>query len=172
MSLYIAESDFEGQTKVAKDIYTKSGLQKYIDKFEVEYLQDLLGCTMYEEFATDFAIIGTEPTDPKFTAIWEKFCIDGQCQDIHRSEGMKSMLSLFIYWEYLRDQFAKNNIGGMQKNEQANSTALDSQGTNVYTNYNEALETYCEIQWYITNNPDAYDYDSYNGQYKEIISMF
>jgi len=172
MSLYIAESDLQGQTKVAKDIYTKSEVQKYLDKFEVQYLQDLLGCELYDEFATDFAILGNEPTDPKFVAIWNAFCKDGNCGDIKRSQGMKEMLGLFIYFEYLRDQFAKNNIGGMQKNEQANSTALDSQGTNVYTNYNEALETYCSIQWYITTNPDNYDYDNYNGQYQEIISMF
>lgn len=170
MSLYIAISDFKAQTKIAKDIFTTGDLQPYLDKFEVRYLQELLGCELYEAFATDFAILGNKPTDPKFTEIWEAFCKDDSFH-IHRSEGIKEMLAMFIYFEYLRDQPAKNNIAGMQKNVQANSEAIPSQGTNVYTLYNEALETYCAIQWIIRDNPNDYDWDMYNGQLKELISM-
>lgn len=168
MSLYVKESDLKGQSKTAKDIFTKSDVQEYLDKFEVRYLQELLGCELYEEFATDFAILGNAPTDPKFVAIWNQFCKDDSCH-IHRSEGMTEMLSLFVYFEYLRDQLAKNNIGGMQVNEQANSTTATWSQTNVYTNYNEALHSYNAIQWYICNNPDNYDYTSYNGQNKGLI---
>jgi len=170
MSLYIQESDLKGQTETAKDIFTTSDLQVYLDKFEVRYLQDLLGCELYEEFAIDFAITEVMPTDPKFQAIWNMFCIDNSC-NIERSEGIKEMLSLFIYFEYLRDQPVKNNIGGPQVNDQANSTAADWSQTNVFTNYNEALESYHSIQWYICNNPDNYDYTNYNGQRKALIGF-
>jgi hypothetical protein len=170
MSLYIQISDFKGQSETAKDIFTTNDLQDYIDKFEVRYLQDLLGCELYEEFATDFAITGVLPTDPKFQLIWNQFCKDDNCR-IRRSEGIKEMLSLFIYFEYLRDQPVKNNIGGPQLNDQANSTAATPTQTNIFTNYNEALESYWAIQWIICDNPDSYDWDKYNGQCKELISL-
>ena len=170
MSLYIQESDLKGQTETAKDIFTTSDLQLYLDKFEVRYLQELLGCELYEEFAIDFAILGNTPTDPKFIAIWNMFCKDDSCH-IHRSEGIVEMLSLFIYFEYLRDQPVKNNIAGPQLNDQANSTMATSTQTNMFTNYNEALESYNAIQWYICNNPDNYDYTKENMQNKELIGF-
>lgn len=171
MSTYVQISDFDAQSQTAKDIFTVVPLQKYIDKFEVRYLQELLGSDLYEEFKTDFAILGNAPTDPKFVAIWESFCIDSHAGNLIRSEGIKEMLTLFIYFEYLRDQKVKNNIAGPQVNVQANSISADYQATNIYTNYNEALESYCNIQWYIVTNPDGYDYDNYNGQNKQLISF-
>lgn len=170
MSKYIQITDLNAQTAVAKDKFSVNPLQTYLDKYEVIYLQDLLGCELFEEFATDFAITGTEPTDPKFTAIWDAICKD-YCGLIRRSEGMKSMLALFIYFEFLRDQKTKNNISGPQENVQANSTTADFIATNIYTNYNEALLSYCTIQWYITSNPDNYDYSLYNGQLKKITGI-
>lgn len=171
MSLYIQISDFKGQDDLARDKFTKNPLQEYLDKFEVRYLQDLLGCELYDEFAADFAITGTAPTDPKFTAIWNQFCLDNDCY-IERSEGIKEMLGLFIYFEFLRDQKTKNNIAGPQKNEQANATSANYAETNIFTNYNQALESYWAIQWYICEeNPNQYDYDNYNGQNKALISL-
>lgn len=170
MSLYIQITDFSGQDKVAKDKFTKPELQSYIDKFEVRYLQDLLGCDLYEEFAIDFAITGTEPTASKFTDIWEAFCSDDNC-GIRRSEGIKEMLGLFIYFEFVRDQKVKNNIGGITKNEQANSIEAGFRESNIYTNYNQSLESYWAVQWLICDNPNGYDYDKYNGQIKGLISL-
>ena len=170
MSIFIQITDLKAQTQVAKDIFTVSPLQSYIDKFEVRYLQELLGCDMYEEFKTDFLIDGTKPTDPKFTAIWEAFCKDSGC-NIYRSEGIKEMLSLFIYWEWLRDQQTKNNISGPQENVQANSNTAPFDATNIYTNYNESLETYRAIQWLICDNPNNYDYSNYNGQDKSPVGF-
>lgn len=170
MSLYIKIADFSGQDKIAKDKYTESDLQFYIDKLEARYLQDLLGAELYEAFKTDFVIDGTKPTNAKFTAIWDAFAIDDNCT-MWRSEGIKKMLGLFIYWEYLRDQPVKNNIAGNQVNQQANSEAALPSETNMYTNYNQALESYWAIQWYIDINPDSYDYDLYNGQNKKYLSF-
>lgn len=170
MSVYIQISDFKAQSNVAKDKFTKNDLQDYIDKFEVIYLQDLLGAELYEAFATDFAIDGTKPTDPKFTEIWEAFAKDDSCGVI-RSEGMKELLSLFIYFEYLRDQPVKNNISGPQHNVQANSEQAEWNQTNIFTNYNEGVSTYYAIQWIICTNPNGYDWNLFNGIGKEIIGI-
>jgi len=170
MSLYVQLSDFKGQDKIARDKFTEPELQEYIDKFEVRYLQDLLGCELYSDFAIDFAITGTSPTDPKFIAIWNSFCQDNDCH-IVRSAGVVKMLSLFIYFEYLRDTKVKNNIGGIQNNVQANSVEAEFSTSNIYTNYNEALESYWAIQWLICENANGYDWSDYNGQVKHLISM-
>jgi len=170
MSLYIQIADFKGQSELAKDIFTTNDLQDYIDKFEVRLLQELLGCDLYTAFSTDFAIDGTKPTDPKFTEIWDAFCKDDNCT-IRRSEGIKEMLSLLIYFEYLRDQPIKNNISGPQKNEQANSIQPVASETNIFTTYNEGLESYWAIQWIICDNPNAFDWTKFNGQNKEIIGI-
>jgi hypothetical protein len=170
MSLYIQLSDLKAQTSVAKDVFTSNPLQFYLDKFEVFYLIALLGAELYKDFATDFAITGTAPTDPKFIEIWNEFQMDDSC-GIRVSEGMKEMLALFIYFEWLRDQASKNNISGPQSNVQANSTATPYHATNIYTNYNEALETFKSIQWLICSNPNAYDWTKYNGQRLEIVGF-
>ena len=171
MSIYIQISDFKAQANIAKDKFTKSELQDYIDKFEVIYLQDLLGAELYEAFATDFAIDGTKPTDPKFIEIWEAFAKDESCSGVLRSLGIKEMLGMFINFEYIRDQPVKNNIGGPQVNQQVNSYEPSNIKTNLFTNYNEAISTYKSIQWIIHVNPNNYDWSSFNGVHKSIIGI-
>ena len=112
-----------------------------------------------------------QPTLPQFQAIWNSFAFDDSPCKLRRSEGMKEMLLLFIYWEYLRDQPIKNNIAGNTINIQANSEQAVSSQTNMYTNYNKALETYWNIQWYIyIYNPNDYDYSKFAGQRKDYLS--
>lgn len=170
MSLYINIADLKGQTKVAKDKFSVIAEQDYLDKYEVRYLQDLLGAELYDDFATDFALTGTVPTDPKFLEIWNAFNMDDSC-GIRRSEGILEMLSLFIFFEFTRDQPVKNAIGGNMISEQANSREAASYETNIFTNYNQALETYWAIQWIICDNPNGYDWSKFNGQTKNLISL-
>lgn len=165
MGLYISSSDFDGQDKVAQDKFTTSDLDLYIDKYEVCLLQELLGATLYSEFATDFAITGVLPTAPKFQEIWNVFAIDRDCQLV-KSEGIKKMLALLINFEYIRDSKVKTNIGGVNKNQQANSNEAEFHETNIYSNYNDAIRTFKAIQWLICDNPNNYDWSAYNGQKK------
>ena len=170
MSIYLQISDFKAQTNIAKDKFTKNDLQDYIDKFEVRYLQDLLGAELYEAFALDFAIIGTIPTDVKFLEIWNAFAKDGYC-GLVRSEGLKEMLVSFIHFEYVRDQPIMNNIAGNQANVQANSTTPSNISTNIVSNYNEGLQTYWSIQWLISRNFDSYEWDLFKGIDKDFMGV-
>ena len=170
MGLYVNSSEFAGQDNIAQDKFSVNDLDLYIDKYEVRYLQDLLGCKLYEDFATDFAITGVVPTAPKFQEIWNPICLDDSLCIIRRSEGIKDMLLQFIYFEYLRDNKVKNNIGGQNVNVQANSNEAEYHITNIYTNYNQAIESYSTIQWIICDNPNNYSWEDYNGQLKEKTS--
>ena len=104
MGLYVNIADFQGQDKVAKDKFTTSDLDLYIDQYEVYWLRQLLGAELYDEFAVDFAITGVMPTAPKFQEIWFPFAKDNNC-DVIESKGIKKMLTLLIYFEYIRDSF-------------------------------------------------------------------
>lgn len=183
MSKFVQIEDFKGKYKIPKDKFTKIDLQEYIDKYEVLYLQNLLGCEMYEEFNTDF-VIPSGPTQPKFIVIWEPFCKDNNvvgldywngfsfsCPKQVISAGMKEMLLGFIYWEYVKDNNVKLNIGGVYSNDQDNGTAVGLNASRIYDNYNESIKNYSSIQWYICNSPDGYDYNNYNGIKKEIAIL-
>ena len=165
MGLYVNNTDFQGQDVVAKDKFSVSDLDFYIDKYEVELLQELLGAELYTDFATDFAITGVMPTAPKFQEIWFPFAKDNNCEMI-KSEGILKMLTLLIYFEYIRDSKVKNNIGGVLINSQANSTEAEFHETNIYTNYNMGIRTYKAIQWIICDNPNNYDWTKENMQTK------
>jgi len=167
MGLYVNNTDFAGQDTVAKDKFSVTDLDLYIDDYEVCFLQELLGAELYTDFATDFAITGVMPTAPKFQAIWNAFAFDDGCH-IQKSVGILKMLTLLIYFEYIRDSKVKNNIGGVNKNLQANSEEAAFHETNIYTNYNKAITTFKAIQWYICDNPNGYDYDKFNGQHKSL----
>jgi hypothetical protein len=184
MSIYVQIDDFVGQFKLPKDKYSIVDLQSYLDKYEVLYLQNLLGCEMYELFKTNY-LLGPPPTDPRFLDIWNPFCKDlslgGSCgyyngYDFYDeincpkqliSQGIKEMLLGFIYWEFVGDIGVKVDIGGIYKNEQANGSLATFEQSKLYKNYNQSNDTYCAIQYCICLNPNSYDYSKYNGIKKD-----
>jgi len=176
MSL-LQTSDFVGAVSLSQNEFDAVKLQLYIDRFEVRYLTDLLGCDMYDDFVADLiptpAVPTSAPTDAKFTAIFNPFCIDEQpdtgCQ--HVSEGIKEMLKFFIYFEWARDNQYTMAITGATKNTFSNAEIATIIETRATENYNLAIKTYQAIQWYIDDeNPNNYDYSNYNGIRKGIIS--
>jgi len=159
MSLFVKIADFD--TTVPMDKYTQITLQKYLDELEEPYLINLLGATLFDEFKTDFQIIGTVPTEQRFLDIWNDFAIDKSNCGTYISKGMKKMLVGFIAFEFLRDEMVKKNIGGLQKNEQANSQIASFQSSDLLTLHNRAVSTFEAIRWFI--NEDLTLYDGYNG---------
>lgn len=160
MSLYLSITDFTGASTVPTDKYTNVNLQSYIDKYELIYLKHLLGATLYDEFATDFAIIGTRPTEQRFVDIWDDFSQDNNSLLVI-SEGIKQMLVKFIYFEFMRDLNVQKNIGGITTNEQANSLIAAFASSNIISIYNQGIDSYISIQWFI--NKDLTIYEGFNG---------
>lgn len=176
MSL-LQPSDFIGIVSLSQNEFDEVQIQYYIDRFEKRYLTDLLGCDLYDDFIADLnptpPVPTSVPTDVKFTAIFDPFCIDEDydtgCQWV--SEGMKDMLKFFIYFEWARDNQYTMAITGATKNTFSNSEMARIVETRAIENYNLGIKTYHAIQWYIDDeNPNDYDYSKYNGVHKEIIS--
>lgn len=162
MGLFVQNTDFIGYKSIAQDKYTTERLNYYIDKFEKRYLVDLLGCDLYDLFIADLDIDNL-PTSPIYQTIFNEICIDDDC-DIHRSAGIPEMLTCFIYWEFVKDQNFSNTVTGFVEASHELGEGANLYKTNVTEIYNDAVESYYTIQWYICENEN--DYLEFNGQRK------
>ena len=143
-----------------------SNLQAYLDKYEALYLCDLLGAELYQLFLDELAI-NNPPIDPRFKVIYDAFKLDeGNC--IRRSEGLKTMLTQLVYFEFVRDLAYSKTTTGVQFNMNEVSRGPEYNGYNDIEAYNEGVHNYHEIQWYICDN--STDYTEYNGQPLKFIS--
>jgi hypothetical protein len=166
--MFLAADEFTSQYKVTVNTFTEADFQVYINKFVQKYLTDLLGVELYNLFIAD--LVADVPVTQIYLDLYNEFSFDdgvgSGCQ--HRSEGMIEMLKGFIYFHWLRDQFSQNVISGAVKNDYSNSVQARMVETNMESNFNEAIESYQQIQWYIEDNLDLYPL--YNGKKKEAIS--
>ena len=171
---FLQPDDFVGKVAQGKNEFTESKIQLYINRYEPIYLTALLGCDLYDLFVADLLPTPSEPTSvPQtaiYTSIFDAFCDDdGNTNGLqHVSEGMVEMLKFFIFFEYARDNQFSFGITGATKNNFSNSEIAVINQTNAIDNYNNAVKTYKEIQWFICDNSD--DYPLYNGVFKDYMS--
>jgi hypothetical protein len=142
---------------------SESKLQAYIDRYERFYLRRLLGVALSDDFITDLA---NASQDVIYSVIQDPFAFDDPNQKhVQRiSMGMVDMLTAFIYYHYVTDEQARNTFGGVAYNNNEANNMADMQ--NAYRHaekkYNEALDTYNAIQWYVDEYQPT-DYPDYNG---------
>ena len=178
-------ANYDGEVKLSQNQYSESDIKKYITEYEQEYLEDMLGCELAEELIADLDV-DNNPVDPKFTAIWDRFCINFTgvpihlhwhytdyygCRRLVRSKGIEEMLQNFVYFHYGREQKEKNTPAGQVKNEYSASVEADYDQTNLVRMYNKGLDSYIAIQYYIVDNPDGFDYDNFEGIKKEYLCL-
>jgi len=163
MANILQPSDFTGRYDIGQNGYTVTDLQGFIDFYEEDYLQFLLGCELYDLFVAD--LLNGEPQTPIYQAIFNSFCID-QDNCIIKSAGMKDMLKAFIYFEYARKSDDSVTISGNTQSSSDNSVKPSQIQAGLYNYYNEGINTYHAIQAYIKENET--DYPTYNGQPKRI----
>ncbi len=155
--LNITPSDFEGGVyNIATNVHTESDLQSYIDLYEEKYLKDLLGCALFDLFKADVVNGGTGiPIAQIYLDIYNAFCEENDCYR-YESEGMLVMLKDFIYFEYTRDQPIKNTNSGNRVNDNEASREAEFSETKIYRLYNQGINSYRAIQWYICDNLTVY----------------
>lgn len=157
MGLLIAKTDFTGKYSIAQNSFTK--LDDYIAKYEKNVLRKLLGITLFNLFEAD--VVSMVPTTPIYQSLYNPFQQDNN-NLIVISEGMKSMLLGFVWYEYIRDEKFKNTIVGTVVGANENARESGFSEAYVYGRYNDSICTYNAIQWFILKNKT--DYESYNGQ--------
>lgn len=161
----IRATDFTGEYKIATDVY--NSIDTYITKYEKNILLHLLGADLYDLFIAD--LTAPTPQTPQtaiYTAIFNPFQLDDGGL-IVISEGIKTMLIQYIYFFILRDNLNIKTPTGTVNMQNENSTAAKFTGFNLEESYNDSIDNFDAIQWFINDN--LTDYPDYNGQHLSYI---
>lgn len=132
---------------------TAKQLECYIDEFEPQYLNDLLGCELANLFIDD--LDNGLPQSERFLNIYNEFCVSDYCSYL-KSLGMKIMIKGFIYWEYGITLTADLSMLGANNSTGENQVVTKQSATRLLPNYNRSIDTYDAIQRFICNNKEVY----------------
>lgn len=161
-----SQADYQkGRFKLPFSSITSKDFDEYITEYEPKYLDDLLGCDLAALFIADLDADGV-PQTAIYQTIYNKLCVDF-CGQEYKSSGIKDMLTKFIWFEYSRDIEADNSDVGVQVSKGENQTKADFYASKGLKFYNEAVNNYLVIQYYICQNIN--DYPDYKGKTKDYI---
>lgn len=167
MAKIVQTTDFVGKYKLTQNNLQTSNLQSFIDKYELKYLRDLLGVELATLLLADITTNYAGPNTQKYKDIYNSFASDDSelfCKQYY-SNGIKEMLTGFIYFEYVRTTATIHTMTGVVKPQNEVSSIASFEETNLYSNYNEAMISYKAIQKFICSN--STDYAEYNGISKQ-----
>lgn len=165
MAAITSKNDFIGFYCIAQSEWTE--LPNFIDQFENSFLNDLLGCELADALRTDLTGDPLAPQNARFTAIWNAFCENDDCNEKYESFGIRDMLLGFIFDKYVPEQDIQNTSTGNRTNKNGNNEVLTESKSfgSIERRYNRAIESYKAIQWYICKNSS--DYPEYKGVIKD-----
>ena len=152
--MFITPADFVGKFELSVGMYSTANIQAYIDRYEKQYLVELFGKKMYDQFIADLDIVTGLPQSPEFRFIFEPFVDDSYFDHYYhnQSKGIKDMLLGFVYFEYTKDLISQMTPFGNVSQNSENSTVESTTYTMIYNRYNEAVFSYRAIQQYIYLN--------------------
>ena len=155
--------DFTGKYELHTGMYDQAKLLEYIQIYEEQYLIDLFGATLYDDFINDLDN-NNYPESPNFQKVFDPFHLDNTSNgfltsyntynSVIISKGILDMLKGFIYFEYVKDTANQITSQGQKIPQGENSLTATTLYNMMYTRYWEALKTYRAIQWYIYRNQD------------------
>jgi len=149
--MLITVQDFVGKYQLSTGMYDVAKLQDYIDKYEKQYLIELFGAELYDEFMSDLDISNV-PQSPNFIEIFNPFHKNIAFGQLILSDGILEMLKGFIYYEYSKDLINQMTPVGMVRPIGENSESVSTLYSMIYTRYNTAIKSYRAIQMYILLN--------------------
>lgn len=166
MGLIIVSSDFTGDNAISKNAYTKAELDLAIAEFEETFIYQLLGIELAGSFIAN--LTNHAPTNPDYLEFFNPFY-----KEINNvmviSKGMKLMLVMLIYFEYVRKQSQVNTIDGNKQNQSSISKESAMNYTSLVLKQNDAVGTYKAIQKFIESEKTT-KYPTYKGICKEYAS--
>ena len=159
-------NDFSnGRYKIPVNPTQEIDLTDKITYVEGYYLPRLLGVELYNLFIADLAApVAGEPTDPRFVKIFNPFYYQesGDCEILVQSKGIKEMLKGMVYYLYTRDEVSRITTVGIKKTDSENSQNVSAIKHDITSRWNQSIETYKAIQYYICN-ADDFEYDEFQG---------
>lgn len=150
---FLQTSEFTGRFELHTGMYDQQKLTDYIQRYEQQYLIELFGAKMYDEFMNDYFPPNLMFWSPNFQFMFDPFHLDSNVGGNHLiSIGIRDMLKGFIYWEYMKDTINQmtpiGNVIPQNQNSRVNSTIYSS----MWSRYNESIKTFRAIQMYIVLN--------------------
>ena len=167
MGLLISKNDFVATYALSKQI--EDSIDAYIDRYEKKYLVDMLGVELYKLFAADVNPVTKKPVTQIYLGLYNEIAEDYN-NYIMRSEGMKSILLGFIWFEYVRATAYKHTPSGVVRMAVELSDSATWGDGFIQDKYNKSVNNYDVVQWYICEN--STDYETYNGIGKSKINPF
>lgn len=153
----ISIADFSaGELKITRNNSVDTDLQSYIDETEEKYLRSLLGDTLYIQFIAQLPT----PTLQKWTDLLNGYNYtveneNGENESVY-FVGVKKMLRLFTWFNFVREQSFQNAIVGQVKGaSQASANAsMEEISRLIKTRYNKAIELYLSCYKFIYDNDE------------------
>jgi len=146
--MIVTIGDFVNKYEVHTGIYDAGKLQAYIDKYEPQYLKELFGVTLYNDFISDLTNQNV-PKSPNFLFFYNPFSVDVYLFRMLISEGLKEMLLGFIYFEYVKDLSNTMTPFGNTISRSELSRQTTTLNTMMYARYNDSIKTFTAIRDYI-----------------------
>lgn len=160
MANILTLADFEtGKSKVNYNTYQESDFEAYIDRYEREYLIELLGVTEYNSFIAD--LTGGVPTSSQYLTIFNPLATEINDMNIV-TDGIKEMLKGFVYFHWVRDNMTEQTTVGSKRTQSENSENISGTSAMIQSRFNDSVEDFLSIQYYIEQNES--DYPDYNGK--------
>ena len=163
MGLLITKTDFADTFALSISISDK--ITAYIAMYEEKYLRELLGASLFTLFKSD--VTNYLPVTAKYLTIFNEINSDEDNFLLH-SDGMKKMIKGFIWYEFVAGTAHKHTSTGVVAD--VNEISLNANFDLAFKHYNESIDTYNAIQYYITDNNT--NYTDFAGVSKRFISSF
>ena len=156
-----------------------TALEDYIMRYELEMLQDLLGCELTNLFLADYNAVAGIFNTPAYQTLYDRISedlpksYDGENDNtLLRNNGMKDMLVGFIFFYYMRDFVNNRTLIGNTNPDSSISETISSVTFGLTNFYNNSIKSYKVIQEYINLHDDVVEYATYNGIEKQIASNY
>jgi hypothetical protein len=146
MSLLVTVADFTGYYILNFNTANTPIIQDYIDRYEKQYILDLLGVELGLLFIADLANVSQ---DVRFTVLQEPFDLTHNEED-QSSRGMVDYLTAMILYEYVSSRQAKPTDNGIARDINEAQTIVSPTDAARYAanKFNEAIDTVEAIRWY------------------------
>ena len=201
MTIFLTVDDFKyGEYKIPQNKnLCNEDLEYYIEKYEIQITQELLGCDMSQDFIDDYNDTAGNMNSTAFQDIFNPLCEDidsntyytnfcycnnhnhnhnhnhyNCCKNrIIRNNGYLEMLKGFIFFYYMRDFNFERTLTGVTNINNENSNNVRHSEWGLFNFYNKAVKDYRVIQEYIHINKKIYtEYDKFNGIKKNYSNYF
>jgi len=168
----IETTDFTGRYKIPLNPKQDTELTDMITYVENKYLPTLFGVELYDLFIADLTVATPQiPQTARFTKVFDPFNYQENSSCIYSSEGIREVLKGLTYFHYLRDIGVGPNTTGFNKADSENSTVISALAAGVTSRYNQGIDTYKIIQFYMYS-ADSATYPEFDGMDQEYTQPF